>query len=165
MSGRFDDWKSLGRRIVRGESLRLGIFFLVGGTVALFNLSIVWLLSHQQVIPYVAYVAFATECSILVSFLLNDRLTFRTLAAQSRPWYVRCGRFQGAATVGAVVTVVLSTLIYHTTHWAPVIAQATAVLFATAINFSMHRFWTYRGPRPQAGGHTGDIAVVTILGE
>jgi putative flippase GtrA len=110
------------------------------------------------------YVTFATELSILASFALNDRFTFRASGAQYRPWYVRCGRFQGAATVGAVVTVIISTVVYHTTHCSPVIAQGVAVICATAVNFSMHRFWTYRRPRQGVKTPLDEIAEV-VLGE
>jgi putative flippase GtrA len=30
-------------------------------------------------------------------------------------------------------------------HWRAVFAQAMPIMFVTAFNFLMHRFWTYRG--------------------
>jgi dolichol-phosphate mannosyltransferase len=120
---------------------------MIGGAVAVGNLLCVWLFSLQNLFPYIVYVTFATEISIIASFLLNDRFTFRTLATQGRAWYLRCLRFHSAAALGAIVTVVISTAVYHATHCRPIVAQFTAIICATGVNFSIHRLWTYRKPQ------------------
>jgi len=129
------------------EIIRIVVFLVIGGTVSLGNLVCVWMLSHQHFLPYIVYVTIATELSIFASFLLNDRVTFRSLAIHGRAWYLRFFRFHSAAAVGAIVTVTISTTLYHAIHLRPVIAQFIAITIATALNFSMHRFWTYRGLR------------------
>lgn len=131
-------------RLHERELFRVASFLVVGATVALFNLAEVFLLQHQHLLPYVAYVTLATEGSIFASFLLNDGLTFRALARGGRRWWLRCVRFHGASAVGAIFTIVLSTAIYHGLHLRPVVSQCIALAFATVVNFSMHRFWTYR---------------------
>jgi len=137
-----------GRRQLFTNELARGLWFLgIGGTVALFNLTLVWLFSHQHTLPYIAYIVIVTECSILVSFCLNDRLTFRSLAIHRASWIARCLRFHSVGAFGALFTIGLSATIFHFTHWAPTKAQAAAIICATAVNFLSHRFWTYRKPR------------------
>jgi putative flippase GtrA len=159
------------------EMMRVTVFLTIGASVALLNLMCVWLLSHQHRIPYILYVTAATEFSILCSFFLNDRITFRRLAAGSHIWYIRCMRFHAAAAAGAIVTIVISTVLYHLLGFRPVMAQSVAILIATVINFSMHRFWTYRPSRSalpvssyvdvgEVSDHAGygDAAAITMRG-
>jgi putative flippase GtrA len=132
----------------RIDEIRGAIMFLaIGGSIALVNLVFVRLLSHQHMLPYVVYVSMATELSVCMSFLLNDRITFRRLTATGRAWYRRCFRFHCAAGVGALVTVGISTAAYYLLRFPPVAAQAAAIVIATGVNFSMHRLWTYGRPR------------------
>jgi putative flippase GtrA len=129
------------------EVFRVIAFLAIGSLVASLNLLLVWLLSRQRLLPYVLYVAVATECSILCSFVLNDRVTFRLLSRNGRRWGVRLLRFHGAAAIGALFTIGLSTVVYRLAHLPPVAAQFTAIVGATGLNFAMHRFWTYRRPK------------------
>src|SRR5262245_61227905 len=100
--------------------VRVTVFLTIGAFVALINLMCVWLLSHQHRIPYILYVTAATEFSILCSFFLNDRITFRRLVAGSHIWYIRCTRFHAAAAAGAIVTISISTVLYHLLGFSPV---------------------------------------------
>lgn len=137
-------------RVSRGhtdEIVRLIAFLAIGAVVASINLLMVWVLSHQHLLPYVIYITLATEVSILCSFMLNDRITFQRLIASGHIWHVRCLRFHSAAAVGALFTIGLSTVMYHLAHFPPVAAQFTAIVVATGLNYSMHRFWTYRPNR------------------
>lgn len=129
------------------EITRFLTFATVGVFVTSFYLLFVYLFSHQQRIPYIAYITLGTECTVLVSFALNDRLTFQKLIEAGRPWYVRCARFHAVSAFASILTIVISTLIYHTTHWAPVLAQLVAIPISSTANFLMHRFWTYRKRR------------------
>lgn len=126
------------------EIARLLTFATVGVVVTASYLLIVWLFSHQRPIPYIVYITIGTECTLLLSFALNDRLTFQKLIVAGRPWYVRCARFHAVSAFAAILTIVISTVIYHTTHCAPVLAQIVAIPISSTANFLMHRFWTYR---------------------
>jgi len=126
------------------EIIRFLRFGIIGAFVSTFYVLSVWLFSHQHQIPYVAYITLATECTLLLSFALNDRLTFQNLIDAGRPWYVRCARFHAASALAATLTIVVSTVIYHTTHCQPVVAQLGAIPIASTANFVMHRLWTYR---------------------
>ena len=132
------------------EVVRFLVFASIGVVVTLANLLGVWLFSLQHHIPYFAYVTFVTEITLLLSFILNDRLTFQTLITKGRAWYVRCFRFHCASSVAALLTIVISSLVYHTTHCAPVAAQCAAIPAASAANFAMHRLWTYQRLHEQA---------------
>lgn len=132
----------LGRRRV-DEIKRFVTFGAIGVVVTLVNLLLVWLFSHQHHFPYIAYVTLATECTLLLSFVLNDRLTFQQLIS-GRAWYVRCARFHCASACAAIITIVVSSLVYHITHCSPVVAQIAAIPVASTANFAMHRLWTYR---------------------
>ncbi len=129
------------------EWFRIGSFLAIGGGVALFNLAEVALL-ERSTLPHVVYVTLATEGSIFLSFFLNDTLTFRAPVNKGRSWVLRCIRFHSAAAVGALFTILLSTALYHLFNLSSVVAQAIALFFATIVNFSIHRFWTYRAVKP-----------------
>ncbi len=147
-------------RVSRGhaaEALRLGSFLLVGGLATLPNLACVWLFARYTPLPYDVYIVLATELSLLCNFALNDRLTFHALGRQ-RSWWVRCLRFHGPASVGFVLTLLLSSGAHHLAHLPPVLAQGVAIGIVTFVNFAMHRLWTYRAvsrgnqqPSPVAG--------------
>jgi putative flippase GtrA len=136
--------KSLHRHV---EVQRVLYFLFIGGVVASANLGVVWFLAHLHRVPYVVAITIATELSILASFALNDRLTFSGLARRGHPLSVRCLRFHSASALGALLTIAFSTAIHGLLHLRPVIAQLTAIVIVSAINFLMHRFWTYGGAR------------------
>lgn len=135
---------SLNRRGWSDEIRRFVTFGMVGLLVTAVSLLLVWLFSHQRHVPYILYVALATECSLLLSFVLNDRFTFHRLIGAGRAWYARCVRFHCASAFAALLTITVSSLIYHTTHCAPVVSQFGAIPVASTANFAMHRLWTYR---------------------
>jgi putative flippase GtrA len=129
-------------------------FLVIGGSASVVNLVIVFLFDfidrtgHNEPIHHFIYAAIATEISLLYNFMLNDRFTFRALIDQRRTWLQRCIRFHGPASVGFTLTLALSTVFLlilpkHLAH-SSVIAQAMAIVIVTAVNFTMHRFWTYR---------------------
>lgn len=128
------------------EVRRVVIYLAIGGIVSLENLASVLLFSRQHALHYVAYIVLAQEISIIFSFLLNDRFTFGNLHTVKRAWYVRCLRFHGVAALSGIVIVTISSLL-HYLAFAPLVAQSAAIGFTTIMNFVIHRFWTYRGPR------------------
>ncbi len=141
------------RRVLRiihrrsDELRRVATYLAIGAFISLENLASVTLLVRQHVIPYVICVAVAQEISILCSFFLNDQITFRKVTPARHPWYTRCLRFHSVAVGGGIAIVTISTLMYHLFGFAPVIAQLIAILTMTAVNFAMHRFWTFRSPQ------------------
>lgn len=130
------------------EVVRLATFLFVGGAASLVNLGLVWLFSRHTTVPYAAYTIVATEVSLLCNFALNDRLTFRSLLDGRRSWWKRCLRFHGPATVGFLLTLLISDIAYYAGHLTPLFAQGLAILIVMFVNFAMHRLWTYRPARP-----------------
>ena len=134
-------------RYTRGhgaEVMRLGSFLFVGGLASLVNLVFVWLFARYTPLPYDLYIVLATEISLLCNFAMNDQLTFRSLGNQ-RSWLMRCLRFHAPASIGFLLTFLISYAAYHAGHLPPVRAQAVAIIIVTFVNFAMHRLWTYRG--------------------
>jgi putative flippase GtrA len=126
------------------EVMRLGSFLFVGGLASLINLVFVWLFATYTHLPYDLYIVLATEISLLCNFSMNDQLTFRSLGNQ-RSWLMRCLRFHLPASVGFLLTLLISYIAHHVGHLPPVSAQAVAIIIVTFVNFAMHRLWTYRG--------------------
>ena len=136
------------------EALRLASFLFVGGAASLVNLGLVWLFSRHTTLPYAVYTIIATEVSLLCNFALNDLLTFRSLLDGRRSWWKRCVRFHGPATVGFLLTLLISYIAYYLGHLAPIIAQGLAILIVMFVNFAMHRLWTYRPSRQASHRHS-----------
>jgi putative flippase GtrA len=122
------------------EALLLSIFSLPGFLRVLCMLTIV-----------------ATEISLLYNFFLNDRYTFHSMLDASRTWLQRCIRFHGPASVGFVLTLLIFSFNHYVLEIRPVIAQAIAIAIVTAVNFVMHRFWTFR-PKSTATKAMGRVA-------
>ena len=126
------------------EALRVISFLFAGGLSALVNLLGVWLFARYTTLPHAVYIVLATEISLLCSFVLNDRFTFRALIDGRRSWWLRCIRFHGPSAFGFVFTLLVSDAAYYLAHLPSLTAQAVALILATVVNFSFHRFWTYR---------------------
>ncbi len=143
----FLDTKTNGRG---ADVIALLSFLVIGGSAAVLNLSIVlgFDIYNQRLhhnIPYPLFVALATEISIIYNFFLNDRFTFKSLIDGRRTWLQRMLRFHGPAMVGFVLTLILSTWFHVLLAGKPaIVPQSCALVIVTAVNFTMHRFWTYR---------------------
>lgn len=136
--------------VQRGWGGRLFSFLCIGGFAALINVlcfSIVYYRVAQAFNGLLAYLlAFlvATEVSIMANFLPNDRITFRSLPGRYRSWQTRCLRFHATSMGGTCVTLGLSFTLLHLFHVPAFLAQATALVAATAFNFVFHHLFTYR---------------------
>ncbi len=128
------------------EVVRVCSFVFSGGLAALVNLFCVWMFARYTSLPHALYIILATEISLLCSFVLNDRLTFRSMIDGRRKWWLRCLRFHGPAAIGFAFTLLVSDAVYYLWHLPSLISQAIALILATALNFVMHCFWTYRRP-------------------
>lgn len=130
--------------LLRAEWGRFGGFLMVGGTSTALNLGIVGALTIGLGWAYLPAALLATECGVLLSFVLNDRLTFRRLAGGAGHWLGRCLRFHATYAAGQVLTIGLGFALIHLAGLQPLAAQACAIATITLFNFGMLRFWAYR---------------------
>ena len=126
---------------------RLLRFLMVGGLGAIVNLACftgVYYFLLRITGSSAAYgMAFlvGTETSIVFNFLLNDHLTFGDL--HYRSWQQRCLRYHVTSSIGVLLTLGSSFALLHLLHIPAFLAQAAALLIATACNFTLHQVFTY----------------------
>jgi len=142
---RMDGMQRAAGALARSESRRFGGFLLVGGVSTILNLTIVGVLTIVFKWVYLPAAIIATESGVMLSFILNDRLTFRRLAANAGHWFTRCLRFHGTYAIGQVLTILIASGILHFSKLPPLLAQACAIVVVTLFNFAMLRIWAYRG--------------------
>jgi len=129
---------------------RLFIYLLIGGCAAIVNLicfSIVYyhiLRMASDPGRYLIAFTVATEISILANFIPNDYITFRYLPGHSRSWVARCLRFHVTCIGGTLLTLAISFSLLRLLHMEAILAQAIALIIATAFNFAFHHIFTYR---------------------
>ncbi|MDE3229271.1 MAG: GtrA family protein [Chloroflexota bacterium] len=126
---------------------RLGSYLPIGGTAALVNLAVFAIFFHfhsDKVLWYwlLANVV-AYELSILANFIPNDYFTFRHLDGHKRSWLARCLRFHITSLSGVAVTFIISATLFHLVGLPSLVAQAIALILATAYNFTVHHLFTY----------------------
>lgn len=131
------------------ELRRVVAFLFAGGTSAVVTLAVTSVLHEVAFVPFLVAAVCGTELGILVNFTVNDVVSFRDLAGHRRSFPVRLLRFHATCAVGQSLILALSVLLHDTWHWRAVVAQAVPIVLVTAVNFSLHRFWTYRGARAQ----------------
>ena len=128
---------------------RLFSFLVVGGLGAIANLICFSAFYYPLTRPLNGFLAYciafptATELSILLNFVLNDRITFRNLKGHDRPWQVRCMRFHMTGVGGALVTFIISFSCLHLLHVPAFLSQGIALVTATIFNFAFHHIFTY----------------------
>lgn len=129
---------NVGREVVR--SLQ---FLSVGIVSALSNVLYIAIITRTTTLPFWFVSLSSTEFSMVINFILNDRITFRTLGSD-HSWGMRLARFQLAALGGNLLTAALSTLLHDVATLPPVYAQVCAIMFTFIVNFFVHRFWTFK---------------------
>lgn len=141
---------ALTERITSGRAgliQRLASYLVIGGTAAVVNLSILAIFFHYGSSHVLWYLILANvvayELSILANFIPNDYFTFRHLAGHNRSWWARCVRFHITSLSGVAVTSILFAIFFHLGLPA-LVAQAIAIIIATAYNFTVHHLFTYR---------------------
>ncbi len=126
---------------------RLASYLVIGGTAAVVNLGILALFFHYGSASVLWYLVLANvvayELSILANFIPNDYFTFRHLDGHNRSWWARCLRFHITSLSGVALTSILFTIFFHF-GLLPLVAQAIAIIIATAYNFTVHHLFTYR---------------------
>ncbi len=138
----------LARTALQHRELRRVVSFLMaGGIAAMVTLAVTSILHDIVHVPFFFAAVCGTELGILVSFTINDLISFRDLAGHRRALPIRLLRFHGTYAVGQSVILLLSVLLHDIWHWRTVIAQAVPIVLVTTLNFTLHRFWTYRGKR------------------
>lgn len=131
-----------------GVFQRLFSYLLIGGTAALVNLALTAVFNHYgdikvfSLYSIVAYIVIY-ECSIMANFVPNDYFTFSHLEGHNRSWLARCLRFHTTSLSGVVVTIVIQWVLSHPLGMQVLIAQAIALILATAYNFIVHHIFTY----------------------
>jgi putative flippase GtrA/glycosyltransferase involved in cell wall biosynthesis len=130
--------------VVKREFVRSVQFLSVSFASAASNLLYVAVLTGISTLPFWLVSLTSTEFSMIVNFVLNDRITFRNLES-NRVWYVRLARFQIAALGGNLLTAILSTALHNGLSLSALYAQAVAIVITFFVNFLVHRFWTFKG--------------------
>ena len=140
-------------RITKGKAgllQRVVSYLVIGGFAAVVNLFFLYLFTSKIPLPvpssatwWVAQVL-ATEISIFANFIPNDRFTFSKLPGHARSWWARCLRFHSTTIVGALLTIGISSALHYGLRFAPLVAQAIAIIIALGFNFTFHHLWTYR---------------------
>ncbi len=129
---------------------RLFTFLLFGGIAALVNLIIFYVVFYHIPLPISTYVhnaiAFvvASEISLIVNFIPNDRFTFRYLPGRNRSWPTRCIRFHVTSISGTMLTFLIEFGLSSLAHVPAIISQAIAILLVMVYNFAFHHLFTYR---------------------
>jgi putative flippase GtrA len=126
------------------EARRVFFFLLVGGTCALFNLGVVAVFTQPLKWEYLPALLVATESSVVLGFILNDRVTFRALATHAGGWGERCLRYHGAAAAGQALVIGLGLFLHYIVGLPGLVGQAISLAFVTVLNFLVQRFLTYR---------------------
>jgi putative flippase GtrA len=129
------------------ELRRILSFLAAGGISAIVTLTATSILHEFEQVPFFLAAICGTELGILVNFTVNDLVSFRDLPGHRRQLPVRLLRFHGTCAVGQSVILILSVLLHDTWHWRAVVAQSVPIVLVTSLNFTLHRFWTYRGRR------------------
>jgi putative flippase GtrA len=134
------------------EARRVFFFLLMGGMCALFNLGVVAVFTKPLKWEYLPALLVATESSVVLGFILNDRVTFRMLAAHAGGWGERCLRYHGAAAAGQALVIGLGLILHYIVGLPGLVGQAISLAFVTVLNFLVQRFLTYnaRHQHPEA---------------
>jgi len=129
---------------------RLFTFVLFGGIAAIVNLIVFYIIFYHIALPVkteahniLAFVV-ASEISLIVNFIPNDRFTFRHLPGRSRSWAARCARFHVTSIGGTILTFLIEFTLSSVFHVPAIVSQAIAIMLVLIYNFSFHHIFTYR---------------------
>ena len=128
--------KSLARRLSTGRILK---FAVVGGSGAVLNTAVLYVLYRRLQVPLVAASALAAELAVVNNYLLNDRWTF---AARS-PSIRRFAKFNVSSLGGLAVNVL--SVWFLTRHGLPVlVANLAGIAAGMAVNLTLSVTWVWR---------------------
>ncbi|MEM3374628.1 MAG: GtrA family protein, partial [Candidatus Woesearchaeota archaeon] len=117
------------------------MFFIVGFFVSVFNLIVLYfLVSIFNLDKKILAPAIALELSILLSFFLNNKFTFKN--AKKQNILLRLGKFHLAAMSGFILNLTIYNLILRYLHFNLFFGHYD-YLFAQAITIFIVFFWNY----------------------
>ncbi len=132
------------RLYANAEARRVVAFLLAGGVSALVTMAVTQVVLRADGGRFLLAALLGTEIGILANFALNDRFAFADLDGHARPMLERLLRFHLTCAFGQSLILALSTVLFEVAHWPSLLAQAVPIVFVTVVNFTIHRFWTYR---------------------
>jgi len=132
------------------ELSRIIAFLFAGGVSAAVTITVTKLFYDEILrdigpLKFLLAAVVGTEIGILVNFAINDRLAFRDLSGRKRQFPVRLLRFHVTCATGQSLILLISWMLHDVAGLGTVVAQALPIVLVTAVNFTLHRFWTYRG--------------------
>lgn len=127
----------------RKEAGRFMAFLVVGGVCAAINLAIVTALTLLWRWDYLPAALIATEVSVFIGFLLNDRFTFQALAGSAGNWWARCLRYHGGYALSQVLTIGLSLAMISVLGIIAAVAHGISLVIVTLVNYGFQRYFTY----------------------
>ncbi len=127
---------------------RMSRFAIIGGFGAVLNILILWLLTTLSV-HYVVAAVISAAVTIVINFLLQERLVFRDLRNEGRGTWSRFAHsFAFNGTEAAIRLPVLWWLVEYTGMW-PVLVQAITLVVAFLLRFVFHVQVVYKPRRTQ----------------
>jgi putative flippase GtrA len=129
------------RRLV-GEGFR---YLLAAGLITLFYLGIYGLLLALD-LQYVIAILCAQVVAIAIAFPSYRRFVFGPGDSLLRDF----ARFASVWVGGAIAGLIGTPLLVELLSWHPFAGQVAAIIVVTALNFVVHRIWTFT-PRPSRG--------------
>jgi putative flippase GtrA len=118
---------------------RLLKFGLVGGSGAIVNIAILYLLAHVVALPLLVSSALAVECAVISNFLLNNRWTFGARDQPVRRFFKFNAMSLGALSVNVLIVWLLTRSgVYF------LAADLAGIAIAMAANYAGSVAWVWR---------------------
>ena len=115
-------------------------FALVGGSGAVLNTTVLYLLHQGLGVPLVAASLVAVELAVLNNYLINDRWTFPGHARSVR----RFARFNASSMAGLALNVVfLLSLAELGVHY--IVANLIGIAAGFVVNYTLSSGWVWAG--------------------
>jgi dolichol-phosphate mannosyltransferase len=124
--------------------LRFGCVGVIGAAL---NTALLWLLTEQAHVYYLASSVLATEVAILVNFILNHTWTFATLRDE-HGLLSKLVKFNVVSLGGLALTVATLFVLTQFAGLHYMFANILAIGFAATWNYVVNRRWTWCGPVP-----------------
>jgi dolichol-phosphate mannosyltransferase len=123
---------------------QLGTFVLVGGSGAVVNSVLLYLLYQRLQLPLILASVLAVEVAIVNNFLWNNRWTFGRRDLSVR----RFATFNGVSLGGLAITTATLWLLVNHAGLPYLLANVLGIALATGWNFAINRAVTWREGHP-----------------
>lgn len=110
-------------------------FAFVGGTGALLNLAIIYILTNYVLIWYVVSALIAIECSILWNFYLNTKVTFNFRFLNRSNMFIAVFKYHLSSFAGLIINV---SALFALTEFLKIyflISELLAIILAFGVNY------------------------------